>query len=151
MLCCKGQFFHMLTLIWLRAPQKEHSLRSLLFLAPSTGLGICFSTNHQESFLLISVKVRLNHCTKGWVISPMYYVSHCFLLWVKENQQKKKNQEANHNVTLLWITEKHQPFPTNRLLAFWKVHCTGNKIVTIAYAEGCSWPLLLQLPPFYLT
>ena len=93
---CKGQFLHTLTLIWLLALWKENSLSSMLLLGPSIRLGICFSTNRQESSLFISVNFRLNHCTKGWVISPMYYVSRCvFYCGLKKTSKTRRIQRRS--------------------------------------------------------
>ena len=147
---CKGQFFHTLTLIWLVLPQKEKSLSSMLFLGISTRLGIWSSTNRQEYFLLISVNFSLNHCTKVWVRFSVYYLSHC-VIYSGLKKTSKTRRIMRQSTSCPFFTENHQSFTANRLLAFWKVHCTGNKILTIAYAADCSWLLLLQLPPFYLT
>lgn len=71
---CKGSFFYTLILILLFIPQKANSLISMLFLGLNIRLETYFSTNQQQPFIFISVNFRLHHRTKGWVISPMYYV-----------------------------------------------------------------------------
>lgn len=146
---CKGEFLHTLTLIWLLAPRKENSLSSMLFLGPSTRLGIQSSTNQQESFLFISVNLRLNNCTKGWVISPMYYVSYCvFYCGLKKTSKTRRINRQSTMCPFCELQKKHQPLPANKLLAFWKVHCMGNKIVTIAYAAGCCGYYCCSCLPF---
>lgn len=61
----------------------------MLFLGPSTSLGIWSITNLQEFLLFISVNFRLNNYANGsgFLFCHVLCFVCGFLLWVKENQQ----------------------------------------------------------------
>lgn len=146
--CCayKGQSFH--TLTDLTACPLKIKLIEQHFILEASKLTSWSSTHQEDSLLLISVNFRLDHCTKDWLASTMYYVSHCGFPCGLEKKNSKTRIERRHNMSLLWVKQECEPLLANRLLAFWKVHCTGNTILTVAYIVGCSWLLMLQTTQF---